>query len=150
MGAATGLEVRALRESQDLDAMDALPLHRLHQGDGRYLVAWLDGEPVGHLHLADGAPPEVQDLFVVEAWRGRGIATALLDAAESAALAAGHAELRMEVSLDNAAARALYERLGYLDAGLAPRRVRGTVQLRTGPLEVDDTLLTLAKPLPVA
>ena len=43
--------------------------------------------------------------------------------------------------------QALYRRCGYIDTGIPPRRVRGTIMLRTGPLEVDDTLLTWEKRL---
>ena len=51
------------------------------------------------------------------------------------------------MSVDAAAAQALYRRAGYLDAGLPPRRVQGTIEIRTGPIEVDDTLLIWEKPL---
>ncbi len=33
------------------------------------------------------------------------------------------------------------------DVGIPPRRVQGTIQIRTGPIDVDDTLLTLEKSL---
>ena len=33
------------------------------------------------------------------------------------------------------------------DAGVPPRRVHGTIQIRTGPIDVDDTLLTWEKRL---
>ena len=49
------------------------------------------------------------------------------------------------VSIDNEPAQALYRALGYVDAGVPPKRVQGTIQLRSGPLEVDDTLLTWEK-----
>ena len=51
------------------------------------------------------------------------------------------------VGVENAVAQALYRKLGYADAGVPPRRVRGTILIRTGPLEVDDTLLTWEKRL---
>jgi hypothetical protein len=44
-------------------------------------------------------------------------------------------------------ALALYRGLGYGDVGIPSRRVHGTIQIRTGPLEVDDTLLTWEKSL---
>jgi hypothetical protein len=53
------------------------------------------------------------------------------------------------VSVANLPAQALYRKLGYRDTGLPPHRVTGTVQLRTGPLDVDDTLLTWEKPLSI-
>jgi len=40
---------------------------------------------------------------------------------------------------------AAYRALGYRDRGLPPKRVTGTVQIRTGPIEVNDTLLTWEK-----
>ena len=55
--------------------------------------------------------------------------------------------LRLSVSVDNDAALALYRQLGYADVGIPPRRVHGTIRIRTGTIEVDDTLLTLEKSL---
>jgi hypothetical protein len=43
----------------------------------------------------------------------------------------------------------LYAKLGYRDAGVPPQRVQGTIMVRSGPLEVDDTLIYLAKSLAV-
>ena len=51
------------------------------------------------------------------------------------------------MSVENAPAQALYRKRGYVDAGLAPRRVNGTIAIRTGPIEVDDTILIWEKPL---
>lgn len=124
-----------------------LGLARLHQGDGFYLVAWDGDEPVGHAHLALTDPPEMQDVEVRETHRRRGVASALTAAAEVHARAHGARELQVTVSVDNRGAQAVYRRLGFVDSGLPSRRVQGTVQIRTGPLEVDDTLLTWRKPL---
>jgi len=139
--------IRALDPADVARVTAVLGLARLHQGDGSYLVAWEDGEPVGHLHLAMTEPPELQDLEVRDVARGRGIATALIAEAESRCAERGWERVRVAVSVDNPRARRLYERLGYEDVGIPPRRVTGTVQLRAGPLEVDDTLLTLEKAL---
>jgi GNAT superfamily N-acetyltransferase len=141
-------EVRPLTE----DAVDLvcarLPVSRLGTPGGVYLVAWQDEEPVGHAHLDRRAdPPELQDVYVLEPFRRRGVATELTAAAERAVAADGHAELSLTVSERNAAAIALYERLGYRRTDEPPERVHGTVQLRTGPLDVDDVLLRYAKPL---
>jgi [ribosomal protein S18]-alanine N-acetyltransferase len=125
-----------------------LGLARLHQGDGFYLVAWEGDEPLGHAHLALTDPPELQDVEVRPEHRRRGVATALTGAAEGEARARGHDRLTLTVSAANDAAQALYRRLGYADAGVPPRRVKGTVVIRTGPIEVDDTLLTWEKRLP--
>ena len=51
------------------------------------------------------------------------------------------------VSEDNEASQALYRGLGYEDSGVPPRRVVGTIMLRKGPLDVDETLLLWSKRL---
>jgi len=140
-------EVRPLAPEQADRVAAVLGLARLDQGDGFYLVAWDGEQPAGHAHLALTDPPELQDVEVVARYRRRGVGSALTAAAEAEALRRGLDRLRVTVSVDNAAAQALYRRLGYDDAGLPPRRVLGTVMIRTGPLEVDDTLLTWDKRL---
>ena len=125
-----------------------LGLARLHQGNGFYLVAWEYDEPLGHAHLALTDPPELEDVSVRLEHRRRGVATALTAAAEEAALDHGFERLRLGVSETNQAAQALYRSCGYLDAGVPPRRVQGTIVIRGGPIEVDDTLLIWEKPLP--
>ena len=124
-----------------------LGLARLQQGDGFYLVAWDRDEPLGHAHLALSDPPELQDVEVRAEHRRRGVATALTAAAEREATGRGSDRLRITVSVDNAAAQALYRGCGYVECGIPPRRVCGTIRIRTGPLEVDDTLLTWEKRL---
>jgi GNAT superfamily N-acetyltransferase len=126
---------------------EALGLARLDQGDGFYLVAWDGDRPAGHAYLALTDPPELQDVEVVAGYRRRGVGSALTAAVETQALRRGFDRLRVTVGVDNAAAQALYRTLGYEEAGLPPRRVLGTVMIRTGPLEVDDTLLTWHKRL---
>jgi GNAT superfamily N-acetyltransferase len=145
------VKIQPLREQEAERVIAAgLGLSRLPRGDGSfYLVAWEDGEPVGHAHLALTDPPELQDVSVLPAHRRRGVATALTHAGEREAAARGHTVLRITVSAENGGAQALYRALGYHDSGLPPKRVTGTVQIRTGPLEVDDTLLTWEKSLAV-
>ncbi|WP_285115317.1 GNAT family N-acetyltransferase [Leifsonia sp. fls2-241-R2A-40a] len=82
------------------------------------LVARVDGRPLGITALVQNvsdptAPAELKRMFVHEDARGRGLAKALLQAAESAATAAGIAELRLETGPLQHAAIALYERAGY-------------------------------------
>lgn len=132
-----------------------LPLNRLdqHAVDGStYLIAWNGEEPVGHAHLAWSGThlrlPEIQDMFVLPELRARGIGTALVRAAEQLARDRGWERISLSVSLDgNPAARRLYERLGYADAGVAPVRTVGVIELRGRPVHVDDTLLYLTKAL---
>jgi ribosomal protein S18 acetylase RimI-like enzyme len=124
-----------------------LGLARLGQGNGFYLVVWEADEPLGHAHLALTDPPEIQDVSVRPEHRRRGVASALAEAAEREAGSRGFGRLRLTVSVDNDAAQTLYRGLGYGDVGVPPRRVQGIIQIRTGPLEVDDTLLTWEKAL---
>ena len=139
--------VRPLLPSEVERVASVLGLARLQQGDGFYLVAWDRDEPLGHAHQALSDPPELQDVEVRAEHRRRGVATALTAAAEREATGRGSDRLRITVSVDNAAAQALYRSCGYGECGVPPRRVRGTILIRTGPLEVDDTLLTWEKRL---
>ena len=140
-------QIRELASNEVERVGAVLGLARLEQGDGYYLVAWQDDEPLGHAHLALTDPPELQDVSVRPEYRRLGVATALADAAERVAVAQGFSRLRLSVSVDNDAALVMYRHLGYRDVGVPPRRVQGTIQIRTGTLEVDDTLLTWEKSL---
>ncbi|MEX1006581.1 MAG: GNAT family N-acetyltransferase [Acidimicrobiia bacterium] len=140
-------EVRPLASAEVELVVSVLGLARLHQGDGFYLVAWERNEPVGHAHLALTDPPELQDVEVRLEYRRRGIASALTARAEDEARTRGFDRLCLTVSVDNAPAQALYRQCGYVDAGVAPKRVMGTIEIRSGPIEVDDTLLTWEKRL---
>ena len=60
-------------------------------------------------------------LVVAPSARGRGIARALVEAAETAAAAAGARHLYLEVRCDNAAAIGLYRKLGYHPVARLPR-----------------------------
>jgi ribosomal protein S18 acetylase RimI-like enzyme len=140
-------EIRPLAAS-DIEVVGAvLGLARLHQGDGMYLVAWRGSEPLGHAHLALTDPPELQDVEVRTEFRRSGVAVALTRRAENEARIRGFDRLRLAVSVDNVAARTLYRRCGYVDIGVAPVRVKGTIQIRRGPIDVDDTLLIWEKRL---
>jgi GNAT superfamily N-acetyltransferase len=123
-------------------------LHRL-EGAQTYLVAWDGSEPVGHAHIAwqetTLGVPEIGDVFVPTELRGRGIGTELSEAAERMARERGHRQISISASTANEGALRLYRRLGYRDAGLPPKRVQGTIMVRTGAMEVDDTLLYLIK-----
>lgn len=124
-----------------------LGLARLFQGDGDYLVYWDDGAPRGHAYIAWTDPPELQDLEVRAQCRRRGVATALIATAEAVCQRRGASRLRVTVSAENDNAASLYRSLGYGTAGIAPYRVTGRIELRTGPIEVDDVLVTMEKRL---
>jgi len=132
-----------------------LPLSRLsEQGPehSTYLIAWEDARPIGHAHIAWTGTylgvPEIQDVFVLPGHRRRGIASLLTEAAEDEARRRGSDRISLSVSQDqNPAAKLLYEKLGYVDAGVEPVRVLGPIMIRGRPLDVDDTLVYLVKRL---
>ena len=108
------LVVRPLEIEEVAVAAERLPLNRLAQPGGEYLVAWDGSEPLGHAHLDwRSDPPELQDVFVCEPLRRRGIGSALCAAAERHVVKRGGRRIRLEVSEEDRAARALYEKLGY-------------------------------------
>ena len=149
------LRVAELRPSEVRLVDRQLPLSRLDQhaeGNSTYLIAWDDDAPVGHAHIAwhgtHVGVPEIQDVFVLAEHRRRGIATLLTQAAEDEARRRGWERISLSVSADgNLPARTLYEGLGYRDTGDAPVRALGTITLRGRQVEIDDTLVYLAKPL---
>jgi len=94
--------------------------------DGRVLLgAFVDGELVGSVQLAPVARPngrhraEVQKLMVLRAFRGRGIARALMAAVERKAAELGRWLLVLD-TVPAQPAEKLYERLGYVRAGVVP------------------------------
>ena len=95
-------------------------------GGGTYLVAWIDGRPVGHAEViwSGCAAPEVQaalpgcpELNGLGVWppqlRSRGIGGALIRRAEELAREHGCTVLGLGVAADNPRAADLYARLGY-------------------------------------
>jgi GNAT superfamily N-acetyltransferase len=139
--------IRRLAQADVKSVIAVLGLARLNQGNGYYLVAWHGDEPLGHAHLALTDPPELQDVSVAPVYRRRGIATGLALAVEREARTLGFDRIQLRVSADDEAAQALYHKCGYGDVGLPPERVRGTIHIRTGPIQVDDTLLVWEKRL---
>jgi GNAT superfamily N-acetyltransferase len=143
-------QVRRLTDDEVPRVLEVLDLSRLSPGattspTGFYVVAWDGDAPLGHAHLALTDPPEMQDVLVAAGARGRGVGRALVEALLRETRALGADRLRLTVGEDNAAARAVYARLGFTDTGLPPYRVHGTIQIRSGPIEVDDVLLTLER-----
>ena len=139
--------VRLLQEDEVARVAEVLGLARLDQGDGSYLVCWIGGAPAGHVHVTRHDPAEMQDLEVTPEHRRRGVASALIVAAEQLARGWQARLITLEVTVDNDAARQLYAKHGYVLSSPRPRRVQGTVIIRTGPIEVDDLVLTMQKTL---
>ncbi|MFN8635647.1 MAG: GNAT family N-acetyltransferase [Chloroflexota bacterium] len=136
-------------EIRPLDADDVTPLQKAlppehpeahvrrlaDQRAGRitYLVAWLDGRPVGHVVIRWGgttnpelnwrlgphtAHPYVEALLVHPCYRSRSVGSQLLATAEFLARGRGYDRIGLAVAIENVRARALYERSGYVDAGV--------------------------------
>jgi len=143
-------EIRILDDAEIDTVGQVLGLARLLQGNGHYFVAWIGNEPAGHAYLALKKPPVLQDVEVREVYRRRGLARLLIAAVESAAAQLGSPTLRLSVSAHDDSVQRLYRSLGFKDTGQAPVTVRGTIQIRTGPIEVNDVLLTWEKPLTAA
>jgi GNAT superfamily N-acetyltransferase len=141
------LQIRTLEDSE-VDAVSRqLGLARLFQGDGAYLVAWYRESPVGHAYLTRTDPPQLQDVEVLASFRRQGVAHQLVAAVEAVAKTRGARSLRLSVSARDLDVQRLYRSLGFVDVGIAPLEVHGVINIRTGPLEVDDTLFTWEKAL---
>ncbi len=87
-------------------APDSLRRHVAHGGG---TVAIEDGSLLGYAVL-DAAGGEVDAVFVEPAQQGRGVGAMLMDAIETAALAAGHKRLFLSASLN---AVPFYQRAGF-------------------------------------
>ena len=85
--------------------------------DGRFLIAWVDGEPAGcggwRTRAGDAAVAEIKRMYTAPAYRGRGVASAVLRAIEESARAAGRRRLVLETGRRQPEAIALYAKVGY-------------------------------------
>jgi ribosomal protein S18 acetylase RimI-like enzyme len=104
---------------------------RSARGEALVLLARRSGEPLGLAvcfasYSTFRARPvlNLHDLAVVPRARGSGVGWALLGAVESAARARGCCKVTLEVREDNARARELYARNGFLDYAAASERTR--------------------------
>ncbi|CAN7287978.1 GNAT family N-acetyltransferase [Pseudoduganella sp. LjRoot289] len=99
-------------------------------------IAYSDGAPAGcvalrALPLADTpAATECKRLYVQPAFRGRGIAEALLDAMEEHAGAGGAAWIYLDTKDDLAPALRVYERRGYLRCARYNDNPQATIFMR--------------------
>lgn len=114
----------------------ALYVRLLEHDDAFVVVVRRHGEPVGYAvaHVHDGPDDtwptsdrigEVESLAVVEAERGRGLGTMLLDATEERLAELGATSVAIAVMVGNEAAQRLYE-----SRGMTPTTIR---MLRLGP-----------------
>ena len=76
----------------------------------RYLLAEVEGEGGNLAGFSSWRPGVLVGLYIHPAWTGRGVASALMDGAEKAIIAAGAARIALAAS---AIARPFYEKRGY-------------------------------------
>ena len=134
-------EIPLLDTHLDVERLAGRHEERFAQQEGgslTYLIAWLDGIPIGHTMVrwegtSDAFVAEriqgcahVEDLFVMPELRSQGIGTRILRHGEHLARRRGFALIGLAVGIDNPRARALYERLGYVDTGFGVFEIGGT------------------------
>ena len=108
-----------------LDPRRAAEAFRSLIADGRLGHAWLlesGREAVGYLVVTLGFSMEyggpdafVDDLYIRPQYRGLGIGTQALEEARTFCVASGVRAVHIEVGHDNAAAKALYRKVGFED-----------------------------------
>lgn len=135
-------------------------LTRQQAGELLFLTAWEGKQAIGHVLLfwqplndpvaTLAGCPWIIDLLVRPEHRSRGAGTAMLLACERAARSRMRFRLGLGVAVTNTRARALYERLGYRDAGLGAQLMSGSWQDADGQTHIwEDQVVYLIKQLSV-
>jgi DNA-binding MarR family transcriptional regulator/GNAT superfamily N-acetyltransferase len=91
--------------------------HEMTPPAGRFLVAYLRGEPVGcgGVKHHSGEPSDVKRMWVAESARGLGLGRRLLAELEAEALRSGAAATRLETNRALVEAIGLYRSVGYVE-----------------------------------
>ncbi len=116
------------------------------RGEGVYLIAWDGDVPVGHLfirwtgntevpRIVDRCPqaaqyadcPEFIELYVVPERRSQGIGARLVMRGLQLSRERGAVQATICVNTDNPRARALYERLGFVEPGIGTFTTSGVL-----------------------
>jgi ribosomal-protein-alanine N-acetyltransferase len=98
----------------------------IRQPETNVLVARAGDRIAGFGIMRYGMEEAHLDLFAVDRpWQGQGLGRRLLEWLERPARVAGLARIVLEVRVDNAGARACYERLGYRKLALLPGYYQG-------------------------
>jgi GNAT superfamily N-acetyltransferase len=86
------------------------------EGHGAFVVAWLDGSPVGcgGVRRLDATTAELKRMYVAPGTRGRGVGRALLEELEHQARRLGVRRLLLETGVRQRAALVLYEHAGFV------------------------------------
>ena len=109
---------RELSQHYCCDQRHGLCLEAIFQPHIRFMVARIDGQPVGcgGVALFPGFG-ELKRMYVRPAFRGRGVADAILAQLTNEARAAGLETLRLETGTRQVAAIRFYERWGFRRCG---------------------------------
>jgi GNAT superfamily N-acetyltransferase len=116
-------------QPSDLEAARAFMQERFQKNDSTVFAACDDGLIVGYTQLFPSFSSVsmkrvwiLNDLFVQEAYRKKGVAKLLMSAAENFARDTGAVRIILSTQVSNIAAQTLYESLGY-------EELKGWVQL---------------------
>jgi GNAT superfamily N-acetyltransferase len=108
------------KQLSDLEAARAFMQERFQKNDSSIFAVCDDGIMVGYTQLFPSFSSVsmkrvwiLNDLFVQEAHRKRGVAKLLMGAAENFARETGAVRIILSTQVSNVAAQALYEALGY-------------------------------------
>jgi len=108
-------EITAMYADLGYDGTGGFSLENVEVPRAVFVVAYADGEPVGcgalRPYKADIA--QVKRMYTAPAWRGRGVAAAVLAELERHARAFGYPTVRLETGDRQPGAIRLYERSGY-------------------------------------
>ena len=108
---------QAYLDLQHYDAEVADPTQKYGLPDGRLYVAWCDGQPAGCIALRrlDGTTCELKRLYVRPAFRGRGIAGAMMQRILDDARAIGYTAMLLDTLPFLTSAIRMYRALGFYD-----------------------------------
>ncbi len=96
--------------------------HLVEDESSLYYVAEEDGRLVASLGVTNVlSEGNINNVVVEEAYRGRGIATKMMELLFKEGEAMGIVDYTLEVRVSNTPAIALYEKLGFVSEGIRPR-----------------------------
>jgi GNAT superfamily N-acetyltransferase len=108
------------KQPSNLEAARAFMQERFQKNDSTVFVVRDDGQMVGYIQLFPSFSSVsmkrvwiLNDLFVQEAHRKKGVAKLLMDAAENFARETDAVRIILSTQVSNIAAQSLYESLGY-------------------------------------
>ncbi|MEO0801673.1 MAG: GNAT family N-acetyltransferase [Cyanobacteria bacterium J06642_2] len=109
------------QQVSDLDGAKLFLAERLQACDSQIFVAIATDKPIGFTQLYPSFSSVsmqkiwiLNDLYVIESYRGRGVAHALMKTAERYARDTGAVRVTLSTQLSNAKAQTLYEARGYV------------------------------------